>query len=295
MKKFTSILVSVFLVGCVETHQVGVTAPIIDTTSFDSISKSIATAKPEDQQIVGAIPCDLGHKLGLDPSNPKQRELLLEQLRVVFRGKTVAQVAAEVRTQQKSASDKLQKFAEDFVSERQARWKGRAEHISAVTTGTREEDIFKYFGKPNSESGTDTTRILLYWISAYLKDGQICEDFIEFKTERGVVVSFRQNTGYRQDIADVYKKTQKKRGQTIEWFILVDNELGYGRYETSCPANCILNLPKRGQPIEWFILVDNELGCGRYETSCPANCVLNLPVPRITKKGPTKAGKGVNP
>ena len=209
MKILTYIFVSVFLVGCSATHHVEVTQLIIDTTSFETISRSIGAANPEDAQIVGVIPCDLGHKLGLDPSIPKQRELLLEQLRVQFHGKTVAQVATEVRSQRKSESDKLQKFAEDYVRVRQENWKIRAEHVSSVAKGTRDEDVRKWFGKPNSVSGSDTTKIFFYWISAYVKDGQICEDFIEFKIEAGVVASFRQGTGYRQQIVDVYKDSRK--------------------------------------------------------------------------------------
>jgi hypothetical protein len=199
----------VIQLGCAGSRQVGATEPIIDTTSFDTISRSIAAAKPEDQQIVGVIPCDLGHKLGLDPSDPEQRELLLEQLRVEWRGKTVAQVAAEVRAQHKSESDKLQKFAEDFVGERQVKWKNRADHVSLVTTGTKEEDILKYFGDPDSKADNGTTKSWFYWISATVKDGQICEEAISLKIEGGVVVNLRQFTGYREGIDAVYKKSQK--------------------------------------------------------------------------------------
>jgi hypothetical protein len=208
MKLLTYISISVLLLGYAGT-QVGAADPIIDTTSWDTIAKSVGAAKPEDRQIVGAIPCDLGHQLGLDPSEPKQRALLLEQLRVQFRGKTVAQVAAEVRSQHKTEEDKLQKFAADFVKERQEKWKNRAEHVSFVTTGTKEEDVLKYFGNPDSKSGTDTTKDWFYWISASVKDGQICEEALFLTIEGGTVINLQQHTGFRQNIASVYKANHK--------------------------------------------------------------------------------------
>jgi hypothetical protein len=207
MKILTSILISVSLVGAAASSRAETTDPIIDTTSWETISKSVAAAKPEDWLIVGGIPCELGHKLGLDPRVPKQRELLLEQLRVQFRGKTVSQVADEVRMQKKAESDKLQKFAEGFVSEHNERWKNRAEHLSSVTKGTTEEDVLKYLGDPDGKSDTDTTKNWIYWVSASVKDGQLCKDLLTLKIEGGVVVNFQRFTGYRQQIADVYKES----------------------------------------------------------------------------------------
>lgn len=171
------------------------------------MARSIAADQSEDGQIVGGIPCHLGKELGLDVSDPAQRELLLEQLRSRFRGKTVAQVAAEVRAQRKAESDKAQKFAEELVRADQEKWKNRVGHLSLVTVGSKTEDVLKYLGNPDVKSDSNTTKNWLYWVSASVKDGQICKDYVYLKIEDGVVVNLQRTTGSRQAIADAYKES----------------------------------------------------------------------------------------
>ena len=107
------------------------------------------------------------------------------------------------------SQNKLQIFAEDYVNEHQEKWEDRAEYVSLVTIGTKEDDVLKYLGEPDSKSDSDTVKNWLYWVSASLKDGQISKDVLILKMEAGVVVDRKQHTGFRQDIADVYKENHQ--------------------------------------------------------------------------------------
>jgi len=103
------------------------------------------------------------------------------------------------------SQSKLQKFAEEFVQERQVQWRDRADHAASVVVGTKEEDVLKYLGEPDRKSDSATAKNWLYWISASIKDGQINKDNLILKIENGAVTERKQSTGFRQDIADVYK------------------------------------------------------------------------------------------
>lgn len=103
---------------------------------------------------------------------------------------------------------KLQLFAEDYVMERQAMWKGRLAQVSSISKGTTETDILKHLGKPDVTSDSATTKNWLYWITANLQNGQICVECLILKIENGVVVESKQNTN-REAIADVYREKHK--------------------------------------------------------------------------------------
>jgi len=107
------------------------------------------------------------------------------------------------------SQSRLQKFAEDFVKERQAKCGDRADHASSIVVGTKEDDVLKYMGEPDSKSDSDTAKNWLYWISASVKDGQIYEECVILKIVGGSVVERRQDTGFRKDIAEVYKEKRK--------------------------------------------------------------------------------------
>jgi len=103
---------------------------------------------------------------------------------------------------------KLQLFADDYVKERQEKWKGRVAQVSTLSKGTPETDILKQLGKPDVTSDSATAKNWLYWITANLQNGQICMDCLILKIENGVVTELKQNTT-REMIADVYQKKHK--------------------------------------------------------------------------------------
>lgn len=102
------------------------------------------------------------------------------------------------------SQSKMQKFAEDFVKERQVKWHDRTDHASSVMVGTKEKDVLKVMGEPDSKSDSDTTKNWLYWIVPNIKDGQVCIGAFILKVEAGVVVDRRLDVGLRQGIAEFY-------------------------------------------------------------------------------------------
>ena len=107
------------------------------------------------------------------------------------------------------SQSKMQKFAEHFVKERQVKWHDRTGHASSVIIGTKEKDVLKVMGEPDSKSDSDTTKNWLYWIDPSIKGGQVCMDALILKIEADVVVDRRQGVGLRQGIADFYQEKHK--------------------------------------------------------------------------------------
>ena len=103
----------------------------------------------------------------------------------------------------------MQNFAEDFVKERQVKWHDRTGHTSSVIIGTKEEDVIKVMGEPDSKSDSETTKNWLYWINPTIKDDQVCMDTLILKIETGVVVSRKQGVGLRQGFTDFYRDKHK--------------------------------------------------------------------------------------
>lgn len=53
---------------------------------------------------------------------------------------------------------KLQLFADDYVKERQEKWKDRAAQVSIISKGTTEADVLKQLGKPDVTSDSATAK-----------------------------------------------------------------------------------------------------------------------------------------
>jgi hypothetical protein len=214
MKLLPYIFILMLLVGCAAPRHVDANAPLIDTTSLLTMSASIGAGKPEDREVVGGIPCEVAHENGLDFSDPKARNLLLEKLRVLFHGKTVAQVADEVRSQRKAGSDQLQRFADNYVHERQVKWGSRAGNIPLIVLGTRRETLVKYLGNPDAKSDSDTVQNWLYHVGARCEDEQIWVDLIIIQMTGGTVSKITLNTDH-QRIVDLYSAAQHKGNELI--------------------------------------------------------------------------------
>lgn len=107
------------------------------------------------------------------------------------------------------SQSEMQRFAEDFVKERQVKWNDRIDLAPSIVVGSKEEDVIGIVGKPDAESNSATTKNWLYWIDPNIKGDQVWVDSLILEIEGGVVVNRKQGAGLRQGFEDFYRSKHR--------------------------------------------------------------------------------------
>jgi hypothetical protein len=161
---------------------------VINTTSLQTIGQSLQGEKPADLALIGEFAVQANE--GLDANDPKSQAVLLQRLSAKFKGKTVAQVAAELRAAHKAQNDQQLAFANKYVYDCQAKWKQRAAYMPSIIAGVRQEDLLKALGAPDTKTSSkdQTTWFFVYHYKATLKAGFVYIDSTIVELSGGKIV-----------------------------------------------------------------------------------------------------------
>jgi len=192
MKKIVSLICGLLLPFLV------LAGGVINTTSLQTIGQSFQGEKPEDLALIGQFTVQANE--GLDANDPKSQAILLQRLRVRFQGKTVSQVAAELRTQLKAQQDQQLAFANQYALQCQANWKQRAAYMPSIVAGVKLEDMLKALGAPDTKTSSkdQTIWFYVYHYKAAVKAGQVYIDAVIIQVSAGKVIKIIPFTETKQ-------------------------------------------------------------------------------------------------
>lgn len=182
MKKIVSLICGLLL------PFLAVAGGVINTTSLQTIGQSLQGEKPEDVALIGQFTVQANE--GLDASDPKSQAVLLQRLRARFQGKTVSQVAADLRTQLKAQQDQQLAFTKQYAAQCQANWKQRAAYMPSIVAGVKLEDMLKALGAPDTKTSSkdQTIWFYVYHYKAAVKVGQVYIDAVIIQVSGGKVI-----------------------------------------------------------------------------------------------------------
>ena len=188
-------------------------AGIIDATSLETLSSSLKEVQKgeskEDVVIIDKLVCEAGH--GLDPKNPKDKEVILERLRARVHGRSVGAIALEVKMQQEAASDQKKRKAAELVRERREKWRGRAANVRSIAAGVTRDQVLKLLGEPDKKSDSPMVENWLYRYDAAHNEEQIWIDTVIVQITDGTVSKVTPVPERRQieDMTDPVKTPQE--------------------------------------------------------------------------------------